>query len=180
MSLISATHDIHAGISEQHLGERFSAFIHNQWPLAYYFCCSDSFAGSRDTPVCPLLNFQQLNFNLPKFVFDCKFLPHCNSPDTSHDTAFPINPNGSHEHTGLLKQTWTKQSELLVDLLKAYGPTQVSPFLAPSCSLTVVLPRISWAQPQQEMENILSFASSRKSVKINSSVDNDFCRFVPS
>lgn len=61
------------------LGEYFSASIHNQRPLAYYFYCSDSFAGSRDFSTCPLLDLQQLLFSLPKLIFDCKLLPCCES-----------------------------------------------------------------------------------------------------
>lgn len=57
------------------MGEYFSASIHNQGPLAYYFYCSDSCAGSRDFSTCPLLDLQRLLFSLPKFIFCCKFLP---------------------------------------------------------------------------------------------------------
>lgn len=77
----------------------------------------------------PLLNFQHFNFNLPKFVFGCKFLLHFKSPlDTSHGTAFPINPNGSHAHSGLFKET---------DLLQANtGFTIFSSFLLAHCGAT--------------------------------------------
>lgn len=135
----------------------------------------------QETPPCVLFwissSLISIFLNLCLIASFCPIVTLLTLLMTQH---FPLTLTEAMSILGCLNRPGTKQSELLVDLLKAYGPTQVSPFLAPSCSLTVVLPQISWAQPQQEMENILSFASSRKSVKINSSVDNDFCRFVPS
>lgn len=146
VSLISAAHDIPAGISEQHLEVRFSAFIHNQWPPAYYFCCSDSFAGSRDTSPCVLFwissTLISIFLNLYLVASFCPILTLLLTLLMAQH--FPLTLMEAMHILGCLKRQIS------------FKPTQVSPFLAHSCLLTVVLHQISWTllKKEMEMENI--------------------------